>query len=155
MAVMLRLPAMVVMSFMVAIFTGCRPKQPLVLHVYRDRTSPIGRELDRRFYELSSKRISLPSGRQIVIASIEPRDYKQMLRDRIGNELMPELIVLNSSADVAISPTIGREATHAANICSAVRACPIVVPAFVPSWVSNRDELQAAQQVLQALRDQR
>lgn len=78
-----------------------------------------------------------------------------MLRDRIGKELLPDLIVLNSPADAAINPIIQREATHAVNICAAVRNCPVVVPAFIPSWVSNADGLEAAQRVLNALRGKR
>lgn len=138
--------------YLLVVLSGCRAKQPLVLHVYRDRTSAVGRELDRRFYEFSTKQIKSSSGRQIFIATVEPRDYKQMLRDKVGKELLPELIVLNSNADEAVNPIVEREAAHAINICPAVRACPTVVPAFIPSWVSNAEELQAAQQVLNALR---
>jgi hypothetical protein len=138
-----------------AVSFGCRAKQPVVLHVYRDRTSPIGRELDRRFYELSAKKISLSSGREIVIATVEPQDYKQMLHDKIGSQLLPELIVLNSPADEEVNPIIQREARHAVDICTAVRACPAFVPAFIPSWVSSTEELQAAQQVLNALRERK
>jgi hypothetical protein len=151
---MRKLPSIVVIFCLVAVFCGCRAKKPLVLHVYRDRTSQVGRELDRRFYDLSAKKLSISSGREIVVATLEPQDYKQMLRDRIGNELLPELIVLNSPADEAINPIVEREAAHAVNICAAVRACPTVVPAFIPSWVSNPEEMQAAQQVMNALRVQ-
>jgi hypothetical protein len=130
---------------------GCRAKQPLVVHVYRNRSSTVGKELDRRFYEFNTQRISFLSGRQVVVATYEPSDYNKMLRDRIGSELLPELIVLDSPADAMINPTIEREAAHAKNICTAVRVCPAVVPAFIPSWVSNKQDLQAAQQVLRAL----
>ena len=74
-----------------------------------------------------------------------------MLRDRVGSELLPELIVLDSPADEAANSIVEREAAHAVNICAAVRTCPAVVPAFIPSWVSNPEELQAAQQVLSVL----
>jgi hypothetical protein len=123
----------VILLLMLAGVPGCRFEQPLVLQVYRDRTSSIGRELDRRFYELSAERISLPSGRKITFSTIEPKDYLQMLRDRIGKELLPELIVLDSPSDAAGNPIIEREAAHAVNICAAVHACPAAVPAFIPS----------------------
>ena len=131
--------------------SGCRTKQPVVVHVYRDRESSTGQELERRFYELSAEKLRLSSGREIVVATVEASDYKQMLRNRIGNELLPELIVLNSPADSAVNPIIERESAHAVNICAAVRACPAVVPAFIPSWVANSQEREAAQQVLNAL----
>jgi hypothetical protein len=140
--------------FIVVALCGCRPKQPLVVHVYRDRTSPVGRELDRRFSEFNGNGVGLSSGIRIVVATYEPNDYRQMLRDRIGNELLPELIVLDSPADASINPMVEREAAHAENICAAVRACPSVVPAFIPSWVSSPEQLQATQQVLSALRGQ-
>jgi hypothetical protein len=141
---MRRPPSIVVIFCIVAVFCGCWAKQSLVLHVYRDRASEVGRELDRKFYDLSAKKISLSSGREIVVATLEPEDYKQMLRDRIGNELLPELIVLNSAADETINPIVEREAARAVNICAAVRACPTFVPAFIPSWVSNPEQMQVA-----------
>jgi hypothetical protein len=121
--------------------SGCRGKQPIVVHVYRDRDSTVGRELDRRFYELGAQDLRLSSGRKVIIATVEAQDDKEMLRKRIGSEIQPQLIVLDSSADAAVNPLIERVVAGATNICAAVRACPAVVPAFIPSWVSDAQEL--------------
>src|SRR6266478_8877190 len=142
-------------AFVLAVFCiltlGCREKQPVVVHIYRDRTSLAGPELDRRFYELSRRTISLSSGRRTVITTAESQNYKQMLRDRIGKERLPELIVLNSPTDAAVNPIIERESARAVNICNAARTCPAVVPALIPSWVTDSEEVEAAQVVLKAL----
>jgi hypothetical protein len=72
----------------IAIFVtlGCR-RAPnyVVVHVYRNTHSTIGSELDHRFHEFNAENPRLPSGKAIVIATIESNDYKQMLRDMIAS----------------------------------------------------------------------
>ncbi len=142
-------------TLIVALFcvltVGCRAKQPAVVHVYRNRTSPVARALDQRFLEFNGDKHRLSSGKRIVIATYESQDYKQMLRDRVGNELRPDLIVLDSPGDVAINPFIERESRRAVDICGAARACPAFVPAFIPSFVTDAEELEASQVVLKDL----
>ena len=90
---MLRLPVVMVIFCLGAFFSGCRGKQPIVVHVFRDSDSPLGRELDRRFYQLNAMKLSLSSGQRIVIATLElSQDYKRMLGDRVVSELRPELV---------------------------------------------------------------
>ena len=131
---------------------GCRRTPDyVVVHVYRNAHSPIGRELDRRFYEFSAERPLLPSGKAIVVATIESNDYKQMLRERIASELKPELIVLDSPEDINVNPDVKSEAARYTNVCGAVRSCAAPVPAIIPSWVPNGEELEATKRVLKAL----
>jgi hypothetical protein len=130
---------------------ACRAKPPVVVRVYRDPGSEIGGQLDRRFRELNSRPLRVSSGREILIATIEPLDYKQMLRDQIGQGVAAQLVVLDSPADAKVNALVEREAEHSVNLCMAARACPAVVLAFIPSWVSDPQDLEAAQVVLVAL----
>jgi hypothetical protein len=148
---MVRFPVFVLTFCFVGLFFGCRSRQPLVVRVFRDSRSPLGREIDRRFYELRARNLSLSSGRRIVIATMKSQDYKATLRDQVGSELRPEIVVLNSPTDATISPIIKRESDRAVNICGAARACPSVVPAFIPSWVTDPEEVEGSQIILKAL----
>jgi hypothetical protein len=128
---------------------GCRAKPtPVVVRVYRNRGSQIGIQLDRRFRELNSRPLHVSSGREILIATIEPIDYKRMLRDQIGQGVAAQLVVLDSPVDAKVNAMIEREAVRGVNVCDAVGACPAVVPAFIPSWVLDQQELEASQVVL-------
>jgi len=130
---------------------GCRAKQLAVVHVYRNGISPVARALDQRFLEFNDDKHRLSSGERIVSATYESEDYKQMLRDRVGNELRLDLIVLDSPGDAAIDPFIEQESRRAVDLCDAARACPAVVPAFIPSFVTDAEALEASQVVLKAL----
>lgn len=121
-----------------------------MVRVYRNRTSPVGRELDRRICEFNAKKPRLASGKAIVVATFEASDYEQFLKDRV-QDVKPQLIVLDSPTQIASSAVVERESSHYVNVCAAVHLCATPVPAIVPSWVTG-EELEATTHVLDELR---
>ena len=90
------------------------------------------------------------SGRPIVVQTVDIGDYKDMLQKRLGNDTTVEFIILDSPDDAAMSPFVSAQMSHAVNICAAVRACPAVVPALIPSGTEG-DLLEGAQKLQEAL----
>lgn len=133
--------------------SGCRmqPKpKPVVVHVFRDLHSPYGFELDHRILEFQLTNPRLASGAPIVINTFDEIDYKTGLQSRFDKDLKFEVVILNAATDATGNPVVTANLAHATNICSAVKACPSDVPAFVPSSAKG-DGAEAGQKFIQAL----
>ena len=132
--------------------SGCKPKPkttPEVVRVARNLTSPYGSEMDRRIVEYQLSNPRLPSGKPIVIQTVEG-DYNDLLQHHLSNA---DVVILDAPADADLNPTLQADMAHAVNICSAVKACPAEVPALIPSSTSP-DHREAAQKFLDALQKQ-
>lgn len=128
--------------------SSCKPKKsaPAVVRVARNLTSPYGSEMDRRILEFQISNPRLPSGKAIVLETVE-NDYQDLLKNHLG---IADVIILDAPADAAVNPALQAEMAHAVNICSAVKACPAEVPALIPSSDAP-DRKEAAQKFLDAL----
>src|ERR1017187_6834852 len=139
----------------ILVFTGligCKPKPkttPEVVRVARNLSSPYGSEMDRRIVEFQISNPRLPSGKAIVVQTVES-DYHDLLKNHLGNA---DVVILDAPADADVNPALQADMAHAVNICSAVKACPAEVPAVIPSSDSP-EQKEAAQKFLDALQKQ-
>jgi hypothetical protein len=132
--------------------SGCKLKPrnvPEVVQVARNLNSPYGSEMDLRIVEFQITNPHLPSGKSIVMKTIEIRDYTDLLT-RLGKDVNADVIILDAPADADLNPRVKADMANAVNICAAVKACPENIPALVPSSVSPEHK-QAAQMFVDAL----
>jgi hypothetical protein len=132
---------------------GCQkqPKpQPVVVHVFRDLHSPYAYELDHRILEYQASNPRLASGAPIVINTFDEMDYQTALQSRFDKDLKVEVVILNTATDAAGNPPLAANLAHATDICSAVKACPTNVPAFVPSSTTG-SSAEAGEKFISAL----
>lgn len=121
-----------------AVVPGCKPRQksqPVVVHIFRDLNSPYARELDHRILEFQATNPRLADGAVVQVQTFQAADYKSAVNNLADPAV--EVVVLNSPEDTTSFPALQGEITHAVNICGAVKACPSVVPALVPSQVTG------------------
>lgn len=130
---------------------GCAPacnkpvaRQPVVVHLFRDLHSPYAHELDHRLLEFQSSNLRLPSGTPVVVETINELDYKAALKSDFEKNVRVEVVILNSPSDVVEVPVLTASLAQASDICAAVKACPVNVPAFVAPDVTG-DRAAAAQ----------
>jgi len=121
-----------------------------VVRVFRNLGSPYASEMDRRIVEFQITNPRMPSGKPIVIQTVEIRDYPDLLQNHIGKDVNADVIILDAPSDADLNPMVKADLPHAVNICSAVKACPAEVPALVPSSDSG-DRREAALRFLDAL----
>ena len=137
--------------------SGCKPKAkntPEVVRIARNLNSPYGSEMDRRIVEFQISNPRLPSGKAVVVETVEIRDYSDLLKNHLGRDVNADVIILDAPSDADLNPTLKADMARAVNICSAVKACPADVPALVPSS-DSADGKEAAQMFLDALQKQR
>jgi hypothetical protein len=137
--------------------SGCKPKAkntPEVVRIARNLNSPYGSEMDRRIVEFQISNPRLPSGKAVVVETVEIRDYSDLLRNHLGRDVNADVIILDAPSDADLNPSLKADMARAVNICSAVKACPADVPALVPSS-DSADGKEAAQMFLDALQKQR
>ncbi len=92
----------------------------------------------------------MPSGAPIVVETMHEIDYKEALKGDFNKAVRGEAVILNSGSDVGDNAALAADLSHAVNICAAVKACPVVVPAFVMD-TSTGDQAAAAQVFLNFL----
>ena len=132
---------------------GCQKQskpQPVVVHVFRDLHSPYAYELDHRILEYQAGNPRLASGVPIVINTFDDMDYETALHSRFDKDLKVEVVILNAATDAAGNPQLAANLAHATDICSAVKACPTNVPAFVPSSITG-SSAEAGEKFISAL----
>jgi len=133
---------------------GCkyfRPKpKPISVSFLCNLKSPYGNELDHRILDFQTSNPRTESGRAIIVRPVEIGDYKDMLEKHIGKDINVQMVILDAPEDAALNPRIQADMVHAVNICAALKACPSVVPAVIPSTVAG-EELEAAQKFMQSL----
>lgn len=132
---------------------GCQKQskpKAVVVRVFRDLRSPYGIELDHRILEFQLTNPKLASGAPIVVKTFDDMDYKTALQSRFDKDLKVEVVILNTATDAVGNPAVTANLAHATDICSAVKACPTNVPAFVPSSATG-DSAEAGQKFIKAL----
>jgi hypothetical protein len=138
------------------VILACRSKpkmQPVTVNIFRDLRSPYANELDHRLLEFQASNPHLAGGAPIVVKTLQSGQYSTEVQDHLGRDLSPDLVILNSSQDAASNPAVQAELPNSANICAAVKACPTVVPAFVPASLSG-PSAAAGKQLLAFLQKQ-
>ena len=133
--------------------SGCQKQQkpkPVVVHVFRDLRSPYGYELDHRILEYQLTNPKVASGAPIVIKTFDDMDYKAALESRFDKDLKVDVVILNTATDATGNAAVTANLAHAVDICSAVKACPTNVPAFVLSSATG-PSAEAGQKFLKAL----
>lgn len=136
--------------------SGCKPRPkttPEVVRVFRNLASPYASEMDRRIVEFQITNPRMPSGKPIVVQTVEIRDYPDLLQNHLGKDINADVIILDAPTDADLNPGVKADMAHAVNICSAVKACPAEVPAFIPSS-DSADRKEAAQKFVDALQKQ-
>ena len=132
---------------------GCKLRTkttPEVVRVARNLRSPYGSEMDLRIVEFQISNPRLPSGKPIVIQTVDIRDYHDLLQNHLGKDVNADVIILDAPEDAELNLGVKADMAHAVNICAAVKACPADVPALVPSW-DSAERKEAAQKFLDAL----
>jgi hypothetical protein len=117
----------------------------VIVRVYRDRKSDFARQLDHKFYDFTSERHRVGSGKWIWVATVEPSNYKDELRGKVA-VIKPQMVVLDDPADASLIRGMDVDLQQATSACGSKRSCP----AFIPHWVSG-EELEATRQVLAAI----
>jgi hypothetical protein len=152
MSLRLRFTSAILAVLVLTGWSGCKPKAkntPQVVRVARNLSSPWGSQMDLRIVEFQITNPRLPSGKPIVIQTVES-DYNDLLQHHLSSA---DVVILDAPADAELNPALQADMAHAVNICSAVRACPAEVPALIPSSDSP-DRKEAAQKFLDALQKQ-
>jgi hypothetical protein len=121
----------------------------VIVRVYRDRKSDFASQLDQKFYNFTSERHRVSSGKWIWVATAEPYNYKEELGGKVA-AIKPQMIVLDDPADASLIRGMEIDLGQARSACGSNRNCPT----FIPSWVSG-EELEATRQVLAAIADRR
>ncbi len=134
-----------------AVLGGCKskPKQPVVLHVLRNLSSPYGSELDHRILDFQGSNPRVSSG-QLVVMQSETGDYKDMLQKQTSGSEGIGVIVLDSAKDAEANAALQIDLPKAVNVCAGLKACPTEVPAIIPPQVSGVQR-EAAQQFVEYL----
>ncbi len=134
----------------VAFFPACRPKpkaQPVTVRIFRDLSSPYSNELDHRLLEFQVTNPHLSQGSPIIVETYQAANYPGTLKDHLDRDLTTEIVILNSPDDAESNPAVQAELANSVNICAAVKACPAVVPAFVPASLTG-PRAEAGKQLL-------
>ena len=147
-----RWPFLALLSLLLFV-PGCEkpaPKQPVVVHLFRDLYSPYAHELDHRILEFEVTTPRVASGAPIVVKTYSEMDYKTALKSRFDQDIRAEVVILDSPTDAADNALLAANLSHAVDVCAAVKACPANVPAFVFSSATG-ENAEAAQVFVQAL----
>ncbi len=107
------------------------PRQPVVVHLFRDLHSPYAHELDHRLLDFQSSNPRLPSGVPVLVETMNEFDYAAALKNNFDKNVKADAVILNSPTDAVDVSSLTAGLAHASNICAAVKACPADVPAFV------------------------
>jgi len=138
-----------------ALMPGCNSKPrtaPITVRIFRDMNSPYAQELDHRILEFQGTNPRLSNGAAIQVGSLNIADYRSAVSNL--DDPSVEIVILNSPEDAASFPALQVELPHAVNVCAAVRACPAVVPALVPSKLTG-ERAEAANKFVQYLAAQK
>ncbi len=117
----------------------------VVVHIFRDPAAPVAAQFTRAIEHFQSQSMQARSGKPIVIAPYDVRDYAGFLKE-IGGKLTPDFIVLNSRADAEKNPVLQRELARAIELGGEGRHCVVLIP----SWVSG-EELAASRMFMNFL----
>jgi hypothetical protein len=131
--------AFVLISMMLVLVSCERWKLSLlpdavIVRVYRDRKSDFARQLDHKFYDFTSERHRVSSGKWIWVATVEPSNYKKELGGKVP-VIKPQMIVLDGPADAGLIRGMDVDLRQATSACGSKRSCP----AFIPHWVSGEE----------------
>jgi hypothetical protein len=138
------------------VFPGCQSKpkaKPVTVRIFRDLSSPYANQLDHRILEFQGTNPHLSYGAPIVVETLQDAHYSNTVQDHLDRDLTTEIVVLNSPEDAASNPAVQAELPNSVNICAAVKACPAVVPAFVPASLTGA-RAEAGRQLLAFLQKQ-
>lgn len=119
---------------------ACHPKprmKPVTVRIFRDLRSQYANQLDRRLLEFQETNPRLGNGAPIAVETLQVEHYSTALQNNLEKDMTAELVVLNSPQDAATNAAVQAELPKSINICAALKACPAVVPAFVPSVVTG------------------
>lgn len=114
------------------------PTSPLVIHMLRDASAPFADKLRRADLQFSLTKPQLKSGKGVMVATNEGNSFAMLLK-RL-NDSPPELLILNSQADMPTDPNVRSQLGQPELVCGH--------PAFIPTSVSG-EPLEAAQMYLQ------
>jgi hypothetical protein len=129
-----------------ALLPGCKPRHkqlPITVHLLRDLNSIYASNIDHAMLDFQAINPKITSGRPILVESIELHDYKDLLANHVGSDLLTDLIILDSQDDAALNPMLMAQLPNAVNVCASVRVCPQVVPSIIPPNTAG-DALEAA-----------
>ena len=119
--------------------TSCRrsePPAPLVVHVLRDPSASFAGKLRNADLQFGLTKPHLKSGKGIMVATNEGDSFPKLLR-RFA-ESTPDLLILDSKADVPDDPGVRNQVGKAELVCGQH-------PAFIPTSVSG--ELREASEM--------
>lgn len=147
---------LLVSSCCIVLVPGCRTQQkPKAVHVrlFRDLNAPNAPQLDLRILEFQATNPHILSGTPIMVQSFPDQDYEVALKDRLGKDVNPDVVILDSPQDGATNPAISADLGRAVNVCGAFKRCPDNVPAYIPAKVAG-PEAEAAKVFLDFLQQQ-
>ncbi len=129
-----------------ALLPGCKVRHkplPVTVHLLRDLNSIYASNIDHAILDFQAINPKTASGRPILVETIELHDYKDLLANHVGSDLLTDLIILDSEDDAALNPMLTAQLPSAVNVCAAVRVCPQLVPSIIPPNTAG-DPLEAA-----------
>ncbi len=131
----------------IAVGVGCTRAggDAVVVHVFRDPAAAAAPQFTRAIEHFQAQNVRARSGKPIVIAPYDVKDYAARLPD-VGDRLNPELIVLNSRNDAEKNPALQRELARAIELGGEGRRCLVLIP----SWVAG-EELAATRMFMDFL----
>ncbi len=141
------LVAMGLIAALVVLILWRNREQEIQVMVLRDSHSSFKHQQERRLLDFSARRPTTSHGKYITVLSVFPPHYQDFLASETAlANMKPDLVVLDSPAQLDASPFMRRESTQWRNTCEGRSVCP----AFIPSWVAG-EKLEASKAVLEAL----
>ncbi len=117
------------------------PASPLVIHMLRDASAPFADKLRQADLQFGLTRPQLKSGKGVMVATNEGNSFAMLFKR--FNDSPPELLILNSQADMPTDPNLRSQLGQPELVCGQH-------PAFIPTSVSGEPR-EAAQMYLQFL----
>jgi hypothetical protein len=130
---------------------GCKARTkvaPVSVRIYHDLSSPYGPALDHRILDFQATNPRLKNGAVVEVGNLAMTDLQTALNHL--DDPAVDIVILDSPSQVLDYPVLQPEMAHAVNVCAAMEACPLEVPAVVPSKLQG-DRAEAANKFVQFL----
>jgi hypothetical protein len=139
-----RLAAVLAATILVIGMSSCKHEQasPVVVHVWRDINATFAARLRNADLQFARTKPRLGDGRPILVATNEGDSFA-LLFHKLSSSYYPELLILDSEADIPIDAAVRKQLGNQRPVCG-------THPAFIPAGVETQPR-EAAESYLRFL----
>jgi hypothetical protein len=102
--------------------------EPVIVHVIRDPSGQLAQQLRQASYKFELTKPRLSDRKAVMIATNEGDSFPKLLQQL--PEAQPELLILNSEADLPGNTTVRNQLGKPEAVCGGR-------PAYIPAWASG------------------